>query len=195
MKCIALSGSIGVGKHWILSHLPSMINKHQIIKIEEPIPKWKPYLDYMYLTGSTEAHYQLQIEIYKHFKKIIDIEYPQNSLLVLERSPHETLEIFMKINKDKFKEEDYIYLIQLYSDLCEVYNNTFDIQFIGVTCNEAIQIERIQNRKQQTEPMTLLFMEYLNQLNLLYKEFLRDKKTIVNNEENTIEWVDFLVLE
>ena len=81
MTIITIDGNIGAGKTTILNYIHA---NHNIYVDLEPIDKWKPFLDDIYINKRKFFNFQVRVWLDRSWIQ----EKDNNSTIVMERSPY-----------------------------------------------------------------------------------------------------------
>jgi len=153
------------------------------------------------ITFIIEQIYRKQNEKLKNNDKVMD-----RYLVMVERSPIETVKVFIKNIKDNISLENY----RLLKQLAKLYTDNVvwkNASYIMLTCNVNTMFRRINNsnnnvdnsdennnnntRKALLKSDSMITVEYLDRIESLYErcKFLKNNAKIINTEERKVEIV------
>jgi len=155
---VTLDGNIGAGKTTVLQHLHA---KYGYKIIEEPIKTWSPMLQRIYTEDKGHFEFQLQAWLDMAWTNRIRNEHLDQNVVVVERSPHFTREVFINALalKDKVTDDQLRILDDCYHRTADL--DTPDILFYlrldPEECKRRIKTRgREEERNISTEYVTLL---------------------------------------
>ena len=156
---ITIGGNIGCGKSTVLSKLKDK----QLNVITEPIEKWGSWLDLFY-SDKKRYSFQFQMKVLLEFLYLEGIT--DEDLLITERSPQDTLNVFSKALVDS---NDISFLeFNLFKEYVDKIGWIPDV-YIYLKTNPKICKDRMDNRNRDCENGVTL--EYLQQIHDKYEHF------------------------
>jgi deoxyadenosine/deoxycytidine kinase len=183
MVIYTLDGNIGCGKTTILNYL----HKHKNIQIDlEPIDKWKPFLDNVYLNKT--GYFNMQIKVWLDRAWIQDKE--TNSIIFMERSPYFIRNTFNKNDyiNNHINEDEYNVINEMYQKTDKIWKSNF---YIYLRSSPKKCLERIKSRARDNEMN--IDEDYLMSIHDLHEEaylqLLETNKNVIliDIENKTIE--------
>ena len=106
---ICIDGNIGAGKSYVLLHL----HKNYKYNVDlEPVDKWQNYLDKMYLED--KGYFEFQKQVWED-RCWLQSKNNSSTPTILERSPYFTRHTFVEVLKDKYTQEEYEIIDQMYN--------------------------------------------------------------------------------
>ncbi len=193
MTIITIDGNIGAGKTTILNYLHTHYNIYVDL---EPIDKWKPFLDDIYINKKNYFNFQIRVWLDRSW-----IQEKDNTTIIMERSPYfiqNTFNTYMAINNLINEQENNI-INELYKKSDIIWKSNY---FIYIrSCPEKC-LERILKRNRDNEKE--ISIEYLNKIHNLHEEtFLKAKSNGINIiiidienkslEEISLEIINYLI--
>ena len=180
MPIITIDGNIGAGKTSILNYLHTNYN----INVDlEPIDKWKPYLDNIYL--EKKDYFKLLIRIWLDRSWIQ--EKNKSSLVIMERSPYFIRNTFNKLIFDteliNINENNIIN--ELYDKTDIIWKSNY---FIYLRSSPEKCLDKIYKRGRENEME--ISLEYLNNIHEYHEKAfdnLKDKKIVIDVDNKSIE--------
>ena len=180
MPIITIDGNIGAGKTSILNYLHTNYN----INVDlEPIDKWKPYLDNIYIGKKDYFKFLIRIWLDRSWIQ----EKNKSSLVIMERSPYFIRNTFNK----------YMYDINLINNnenniINELYDKTDIIwksnYFIYLRCSPEKCLKNIQKRGRENElDISLDYLENIHKYHERAFEELEDKKIVIDVDDKSLE--------
>ncbi len=160
MVIYTIDGNIGCGKTTILNYL----HKHKNIQIDlEPIDKWKPFLDNVYINKT--GYFNMQIKVWLDRAWIQDKE--TNSIIFMERSPYFIRNTFNKNDyiNNNINEDEYNVINELYEKTDKIWKSNF---YIYLRSSPKKCLERIKTRGRENE--TNIDEDYLISIHDLHEE-------------------------
>lgn len=162
-KIISVHGSIGAGKSTYIDHLQDTNENIQVFK--EPIHLWQKYLDEFYKNHSVYTLLNLQdCILFTMNNMIMNIKNSNNSLIVIERSPMDSV-LFLRTNRHLLSDDQYMHYFTLYHNLEK------ELARIGVRERIYIRnrnhIERVESRGDVIDE------KYQKEINDLYEDQYR----------------------
>jgi deoxyadenosine/deoxycytidine kinase len=183
MVIYTIDGNIGCGKTTILNYL----HKHKNIQIDlEPIDKWKPFLDNVYINKT--GYFNMQIKVWLDRAWIQDKE--TNSIIFMERSPYFIRNTFNKNDyiNNNINEDEYNVINELYEKTDKIWKSNF---YIYLRSSPKKCLERIKLRARDNE--INIDEDYLISIHDLHEEaylkLLETNKNVIliDIENKTIE--------
>jgi hypothetical protein len=183
MVIYTIDGNIGCGKTTILNYL----HKHKNIQIDlEPIDKWKPFLDNVYLNKT--GYFNMQIKVWLDRAWIQDKE--TNSIIFMERSPYFIRNTFNKNDfiNNHINEDEYNVINEMYQKTDKIWKSNF---YIYLRSSPKKCLERIKLRSRDNEMN--IDEDYLISIHDLHEEaylqLLETNKNVIliDIENKTIE--------
>jgi deoxyadenosine/deoxycytidine kinase len=183
MVIYTIDGNIGCGKTTILNYL----HKHKNIQIDlEPVDKWKPFLDNVYINKT--GYFNLQIKVWLDRAWIQDKE--TNSIIFMERSPYFIRNTFNKNDfiNNHINEDEYNVINEMYQKTDKIWKSNF---YIYLRSSPKKCLERIKARGRDNE--TNIDEDYLMSIHDLHEEaylqLLETNKNVIliDIENKTIE--------
>ena len=166
MTIITIDGNIGAGKTTILNYIHS---NHNIYIDLEPIDKWKPFLNDIYINKQKYFNFQIRVWLDRSFIQ----EKDNNSIIIMERSPffiRNTFNKYMAINNLINSQENNI-MEELYNKTDIIWKSNY---FIYIRSSPDKCLERIDKRGRENE--TGITIDYLNEIHKLHEETYEEAK-------------------
>lgn len=173
MTIYTIDGNIGCGKTSVLNYL----HKYKNIQIDlEPIEKWKPFLDNIYL--SKTGYFNFQIKVWLDRAWIQDKD--NKSIILMERSPFFIRNTFNKndYNNNNINEDEYKVLNEMYDKTDTIWKSNL---YIYLRSSPLKCLERINYRGRYNEMNITL--DYIKNIHNLHEE------TYKNGLENNLNIV------
>jgi len=170
MTIYTIDGNIGCGKTSVLNYL----HKYKNIQIDlEPIEKWKPFLDNIYL--SKTGYFNFQIKVWLDRAWIQDKD--NKSIILMERSPFFIRNTFNKndYNNNNINEDEYKVLNEMYDKTDTIWKSNL---YIYLRSSPLKCLERINYRGRYNEMNITL--DYIKNIHNLHEE------TYKNGLENNL---------
>jgi deoxyadenosine/deoxycytidine kinase len=190
MTIITIDGNIGAGKTTILNYIHT---NHNIYIDLEPIDKWKPFLNDIYLNKKKYFNFQIRVWLDRSF-----IQEKDNTVIIMERSP-----FFIRNTFNKYISDNKLINPQEDNIIQELYNKTDNIwksnYYIYIRSSPEKCLERINNRGRENE--SELDIDYLNEIHLLhektYEEAIKRNMNIIiiDIEDKTLEEISNEIIE
>ena len=143
MTIITIDGNIGAGKTTILNYIHA---NHNIYVDLEPIEKWKPFLDDIYLNKKKYFNFQIRVWLDRSWIQ----EKDNNSIIVMERSPY-----FIRHTFNHYMIENNLLNLQEGNIMNELYDKTDIIwksnYYIYIRSSPSKCLQRIQERGRNNE--------------------------------------------
>lgn len=180
MPIITIDGNIGAGKTSILNYLHTNYN----INVDlEPIDKWKPYLDNIYLEKKDYFKFLIRIWLDRSWIQ----EKNKSSLVIMERSPYFIRNTFNKLIFDteliNINENNIIN--ELYDKTDIIWKSNY---FIYLRSSPEKCLDKIYKRGRENEME--ISLEYLNNIHEYHEKAfdnLKDKKIVIDVDNKSIE--------
>ena len=180
MPIITIDGNIGAGKTSILNYLHTNYN----INVDlEPIDKWKPYLDNIYLEKKDYFKFLIRIWLDRSWIQ----EKNKSSLVIMERSPYFIRNTFNKLIFDteliNINENNIIN--ELYDKTDIIWKSNY---FIYLRSSPEKCLDKIYKRGRENE--IEISLEYLNNIHEYHEKAfdnLKDKKIVIDVDNKSIE--------
>ena len=170
---VTIGGNIGCGKSTVLAKL----KQKKLEVFTEPIEKWGSWLDLFY---SNKPRYSFPFQM----KILIDFLYlektTEQSLLITERSPQDSLNVFSKALVDS-KELSYMEynLLKEYADKIGWVPDVY----IYLRTSPEVCKDRMDSRNRVCENGVTL--DYLREIHTKYERFALPEKTVVHTVDAT----------
>jgi deoxyadenosine/deoxycytidine kinase len=169
MTIYTIDGNIGCGKTSVLNYL----HKYKNIQIDlEPIEKWKPFLDNIYLSKTGYFNFQIKVWLDRAWIQ----EKDNKSIILMERSPFFIRNTFNKndFNNNNINEDEYNVLNEMYNKTDTIWKSNLYI-YLHSSPNKCL--ERINYRGRNNE--LNITLDYLTEIHNLHEETY--KKALENN--------------
>jgi deoxyadenosine/deoxycytidine kinase len=160
MTIYTIDGNIGCGKTSVLNYL----HKYKNIQIDlEPVEKWKPFLDNIYL--SKTGYFNFQIKVWLDRAWIQDKD--NKSIILMERSPFFIRNTFNKndYNNNNINEDEYKVLNEMYDKTDTIWKSNL---YIYLRSSPSKCLERINYRGRYNE--INITLDYLKNIHDLHEE-------------------------
>ena len=160
MTIYTIDGNIGCGKTSVLNYL----HKYKNIQIDlEPIEKWKPFLDNIYL--SKTGYFNFQIKVWLDRAWIQDKD--NKSIILMERSPFFIRNTFNKndYNNNNINDDEYKVLNEMYDKTDTIWESNL---YIYLRSSPLKCLERINYRGRYNEMNITL--DHLKNIHDLHEE-------------------------
>lgn len=179
---VTVDGNIGTGKTTLLKHLHE---RYGYKIIEEPVESWKPFLENMYKKNKGFFEFQLQAWLDMAWTNRIRQENSNHSIVVIERSPLFTREVFVDALAltNKISDHQLRILDDCYSRTSQL--DAPDIQFY-LRLPPEISMQRIQKRGRTEE--NSLNADYVTLIHELHEHAF--DKFYCMNQKRPIHMVD-----
>ena len=178
---ICIDGNIGAGKSSVLLHL----HKNYKYNVDlEPVDKWQNYLDKMYLEDKGYFEFQKQVWEDRCWLQSKD---NSSTPTILERSPYFTRHTFVEVLKDKYTQEEYEIIVQMYNLTDKLWKpkKTFYIK-----TTPKVAYDRIVSRNRKSE--NLISLQYLEKLHDAYERAYTNAKTslyVIDGNNKSVEQI------
>ena len=173
MTIITIDGNIGAGKTTILNYIHA---NHNIYVDLEPIDKWKPFLDDIYINKKKFFNFQIRVWLDRSWIQ----EKDNNSTIVMERSPYfirHTFNDYMAENQFINPQESNI-LNELYDKTDVIWKSNY---YIYIRSSPSKCLERIIKRVRENEMN--IDLDYLTEIHNLheftYQKALEEGRNII----------------
>lgn len=170
-KIICIDGNIGCGKSTLVQKLAK-----SYLAFEEPVKKWSILKDFYENQEDYAFPFQLQILFSYHdiYKKIWNI----NDVVVIERSPYSSKNIFLKLLSSKYPNSFTENKLEVYNEIYEKLKFKIDY-FIYIKIEEPTELmTRIKNRNRLEEAN--IPYDYISELNGVYNSVYSTPETESN---------------
>jgi deoxyadenosine/deoxycytidine kinase len=160
MTIYTIDGNIGCGKTSVLNYL----HKYKNIQIDlEPVEKWKPFLDNIYL--SKTGYFNFQIKVWLDRAWIQDKD--NKSIILMERSPFFIRNTFNKndYNNNNINDDEYKVLNEMYDKTDTIWKSNL---YIYLRSSPVKCLERINYRGRYNE--INITLDYLKNIHDLHEE-------------------------
>ena len=160
MTIYTIDGNIGCGKTSVLNYL----HKYKNIQIDlEPIDKWKPFLDNIYLSKTGYFNFQIKVWLDRAWIQ----EKDNKSIILMERSPFFIRNTFNKndYNNNNINEDEYNVLNEMYNKTDNIWKSNL---YIYLRSSPVKCLERINYRGRNNEMNITL--DYLTNIHDLHEE-------------------------
>ena len=171
MVIYTIDGNIGSGKTTILNYL----HKYKNFQIDlEPVDKWKPFLDNIYLSKSGYFNFQIKVWLDRAWIQ----EKDNNSIIFMERSPFFIRNTFNKNDyiTNNINEDEFNVINELYQKTDKIWKSNFYI-YLRSCPNKCL--ERIKSRGRENEMN--INIDYITDIHNLHEEAYFKLSEIDNN--------------
>ncbi len=160
MTIITIDGNIGAGKTTILNYIHA---NHNIYIDLEPIDKWKPFLDDIYINRQKFFNFQIRVWLDRSWIQ----EKDNNSTIVMERSPFFIRNTFNQsmINNNLINPQEGIIINELYDKTDIIWKSNY---YIYIKSSPQQCLERIIERGRDNEMG--IDINYLTEIHNLHEE-------------------------
>lgn len=160
MTIITIDGNIGAGKTTILNYIHA---NHNIYIDLEPIDKWKPFLDDIYINKQKFFNFQIRVWLDRSWIQ----EKDNNSTIVMERSPFFIRNTFNQsmINNNLINPQEGIIINELYDKTDIIWKSNY---YIYIKSSPQQCLERIIERGRDNEMG--IDINYLTEIHNLHEE-------------------------
>lgn len=160
MTIITIDGNIGAGKTTILNYIHT---NHNIYIDLEPIDKWKPFLDDIYLNKQKYFNFQIRVWLDRSFIQ----EKDNNSVIVMERSPYFIRNTFnqMMINNELLNAQESNIMNELYDKTDIIWKSSY---YIYIRSSPENCLNRVIERGRENE--INIDLDYLTEIHNLHEE-------------------------
>lgn len=201
-RVVSISGNIGAGKSTMLKHLTGLFDEsHDIVFVPEPVDEWAYFLSKVYKNESPACSdapsyaYRLQDKILSSFSEIAETyirDAPRSKprLYIVERSPQDSMHIFLEPNRVRFTEQEFTTLQARYALLerTEAWRN---VQFVYIDTPADQCYQRMKRRCRECEET--VDREYIRTLGDRYESFfnrLTPERVVRFDNRATIDMVE-----
>lgn len=173
MVIITIDGAIGSGKSSVLNYL----HKYYKLPIDlEPVEKWQSYLDDFYENKNNVFNFQVRVWLDRCWIQ----EKSEKSLILMERSPFFTKNVFIKsvYSKNLINDNEYLMISDLYDKTNSIWTPN---AYIYLRSNPDNCLERIKKRGRNCEKdIDIEYAEHLHELHeTTYKEALDNNINVI----------------
>jgi deoxyadenosine/deoxycytidine kinase len=180
MPIITIDGNIGAGKTSILNYLHTNYN----INVDlEPIDKWKPYLDNIYIDKKDYFKFLIRIWLDRSWIQ----EKNKSSIVIMERSPYFIRNTFNKYMYDinLINKNENTIINELYDKTDIIWKSNY---FIYFRSSPEKCLEKIYKRGRENEmDITLEYLKNIHEYHERAYEELKDKKIVIDVDEKSLE--------
>jgi deoxyadenosine/deoxycytidine kinase len=173
MTIITIDGNIGAGKTTILNYIHA---NHNIFVDLEPIDKWKPFLDDIYLNKQKFFNFQIRVWLDRSWIQ----EKDNFSTIVMERSPYFIRNTFNKtmIDNGLVNSQEGNIMNELYDKTDIIWKSNY---YIYIRSCPQKCLDRIIERGRENEMN--INIDYLNDIHNLheetYKKAIKEGRNII----------------
>ena len=156
-----------------IAHKLQRLHKYKNIQVDlEPIDKWKPFLDNIYLSKTGYFNFQIKVWLDRAWIQ----EKDNKSIILMERSPFFIRNTFNKndYNNNNINEDEYNVLNEMYNKTDNIWKSNL---YIYLRSSPVKCLERINYRGRNNEMNITL--DYLTNIHDLHEETY--KKALENN--------------
>jgi len=166
MTIITIDGNIGAGKTTILNYIHA---NHNIYVDLEPIDKWKPFLDDIYLNKQKYFNFQIKVWLDRSWIQ----EKDNYSIIVMERSPYFIRNTFNKsmINNNLVNPQEGNIINELYDKTDIIWKSNY---YIYIRSSPEKCLKRIMDRGRENEMN--INIDYLINIHNLHEETYKQAK-------------------
>jgi deoxyadenosine/deoxycytidine kinase len=173
MVIITIDGGIGSGKSSVLNYL----HKYYKLAIDlEPVEKWQSFLEDFYENKNNIFNFQVRVWLDRCWIQ----EKSEKSLILMERSPFFTRNVFIKsvYNKKLITDNEYYMINDLYDKTNSIWCPN---AYIYLRSNPENCLDRIKKRGRTCEKnIDTDYTEYLHELHEnAYKEALQNNMNVI----------------
>lgn len=160
MTIITIDGNIGAGKTTILNYIHA---NHNIYIDLEPIDKWKPFLDDIYVNKQKFFNFQIRVWLDRSWIQ----EKDNNSVIVMERSPYFIRNTFNQsmMNNNLINLQENTIMNELYDKTDIIWKSNY---YIYIRSSPEKCLERIMERGRENE--MAIDIDYLTEIHNLHEE-------------------------
>ena len=188
MPIITIDGNIGAGKTSILNYLHTNYN----INVDlEPIDKWKPYLDNIYLEKKDYFKFLIRIWLDRSWIQ----EKNKSSLVIMERSPYFIRNTFNKLTYDTelINNNENNIINELYDKTDIIWKSNY---FIYLRSSPDKCLNKIYNRGRENEmDITLEYLKNIHEYHEKAFDNLEEKKIVIDVDDKSIEEIGHEIYE
>jgi deoxyadenosine/deoxycytidine kinase len=178
---ICIDGNIGAGKSSVLLYLHKT---HKYNVDLEPVDKWQNYLDKMYLEDKGYFEFQKQVWEDRCWLQSKD---KSSTPTILERSPYFTRHTFVEVLKEKYTQEEYEIIDQMYNLTDKLWKPT---KTFYIRTNPKVAYDRIVSRNRKSE--NLISLQYLQKLHNAYERAYTNAKNflyVIDGDNKSVEQI------
>jgi deoxyadenosine/deoxycytidine kinase len=160
MTIITIDGNIGAGKTTILNYIHA---NHNIYIDLEPIDKWKPFLDDIYVNKQKFFNFQIRVWLDRSWIQ----EKDNNSVIVMERSPYFIRNTFNQsmMNNNLINLQENTIMNELYDKTDIIWKSNY---YIYIRSSPEKCLERIMERGRENE--MAIDIDYLTEIHNLHEK-------------------------
>ena len=160
MTIITNDGNIGAGKTTILNYIHA---NHNIYIDLEPIDKWKPFLDDIYVNKQKFFNFQIRVWLDRSWIQ----EKDNNSVIVMERSPYFIRNTFNQsmMNNNLINLQENTIMNELYDKTDIIWKSNY---YIYIRSSPEKCLERIMERGRENE--MAIDIDYLTEIHTLHEK-------------------------
>jgi deoxyadenosine/deoxycytidine kinase len=188
MPIITIDGNIGAGKTSILNYLHTNYN----INVDlEPIDKWKPYLDNIYIEKKDYFKFLIRIWLDRSWIQ----EKNKSSLVIMERSPYFIRNTFNKLTYDMelINVNENNIINELYDKTDIIWKSNY---FIYLRSSPEKCLEKIYNRGRENEmDISLEYLKNIHEYHEKAFENLKDKKIVIDVDNKSLQEISNEIYE
>lgn len=183
-RVIVLHGQIGSGKTTTVNTLTSRYPDDRVVRVVEPVQAWERYLRVIYNRGSSREQVQralvgMQHAVVVHHQDVLDrvALADANDIVIIERSPAESVHIFLEANRDVMLPEDFeavrrlMQRLVLDDPLWQPGASRVLHVFIEQTVDECMARIRSRGRASETQQESSLDEGFMRRLDALYARY------------------------
>ncbi len=160
MTIYTIDGNIGCGKTSVLNYL----HKYKNIQVDlEPVDKWKPFLDNIYLSNTGYFNFQIKVWLDRAWIQ----EKDNKSIIFMERSPFFIRNTFNKNDyiNNNINEDEYNVINEMYQKTDKIWKSNF---YIYLRSSPVKCLERIKLRGRENEMD--IDIDYITSIHNLHEE-------------------------
>lgn len=180
MPIITIDGNIGAGKTSILNYLHTNYN----INVDlEPIDKWKPYLDNIYIEKKDYFKFLIRIWLDRSWIQ----EKNKSSLVIMERSPYFIRNTFNKLTYDSrlINVNENNIINELYDKTDIIWKSNY---FIYLRSYPEKCLEKIYKRGRDNEmDISLEYLKNIHEYHEKAYDNLEEKKIVIDVDNKSLE--------
>lgn len=188
MPIITIDGNIGAGKTSILNYLHTNYN----INVDlEPIDKWKPYLDNIYLEKKNYFKFLIRIWLDRSWIQ----EKNKSSLVIMERSPYFIRNTFNKLTYDTelINNNENNIINELYDKTDIIWKSNY---FIYLRSSPEKCLNNIYKRGRENEmEISLEYLKNIHEYHEKAYDNLEEKKIVIDVDDKSIEEIGHEIYE
>jgi len=160
MTIYTIDGNIGCGKTSVLNDL----HKYKNIQVDlEPVDKWKPFLDNIYLSNTGYFNFQIKVWLDRAWIQ----EKDNKSIIFMERSPFFIRNTFNKndFNNNNINEDEFNVINEMYNKTDNIWKSNL---YIYLRSSPTKCLERINHRGRLNE--LNIDINYITDIHNLHEE-------------------------